>query len=212
MNVIYISSVAVMIAVNVLFFILFERMKPKPKDILPIVVICCGASLGRVVFNVVPQVQPVTALVIVAGSVYGCRKGYVTGALCALVSNLFLGQGPWTLFQMTAWGMVGFLAGLLEKVLEANWGDCGQKCHERKRAWVYAVFGFGAAFLFSIITDFSTIAYLGDNITWESVLAVYVTGLAFNIGHGIFNFVLLLFLYGTLSRKLYRVRKKGLSH
>lgn len=200
MNYVLISSVAVMAMINIFFFVMFERTKPQAKDILPLVVICCGASLGRVIFAIIPQVQPVTALVIVAGSVYGCRKGYVTGALCALVSNLFLGQGPWTLFQMTAWGVVGLLAGLLEKLVH--------NLSEEKKVWIYAIYGFFAAFLFSLITDFHTIAFLGDGMNLASVLAVYVTGMAFNIGHGIFNFVLLLFLYQILSRKLYRIKRK----
>lgn len=200
MNYILISSIAVMVLINLIFFVLFERTKPKPKDILPIVVICCAASLGRLIFNIIPQVQPVTALVIITGSVYGCRKGYVTGALCALVSNLFLGQGPWTLYQMTAWGMVGLLAGLMEKPIHS--------ISENKKAWIYAFYGFVAAFLFSLITDFNTVAYLGEGINVASVVAVYVTGLAFNIGHGVFNFILLLFLYKVLSRKLIRIKRK----
>ena len=79
-----------MLVINLLFFLSFERTRPQPQEILPIVVICCGASLGRVIFSIIPQVQPVTVLVIVMGSVSGCRNGFVTGALCALISNLFL--------------------------------------------------------------------------------------------------------------------------
>ena len=92
MNHLLLINSAIFLLINIMFLWLFEREKPKPGEILPIVVMCCAASLGRVVFAVIPQVQPVTALVIITGSVYGCRKGYVTGALAALISNLFLGQ------------------------------------------------------------------------------------------------------------------------
>lgn len=200
MNGMLIGSFCIMLIINLVFFLLFERTKPKPADILPIVVICCGASLGRVIFAVIPQVQPVTALVIIMGSVYGCRKGYVTGALCALMSNLFLGQGPWTLFQMTGWGVVGLLAGLLEKVIG--------NLDERKKTWIYAVYSVFAAFLFSIITDFLTISYLGDSLNFASAITVFGAGLAFSVGHAVFNFVLTMFLYGILSRKLVRVKLK----
>lgn len=200
MNYLLITNFAVMLLINLIFFILFERTKPQPKDILPIVVICCAASLGRVIFAVIPQVQPVTALVVIAGRVYGCRKGYVTGALCALISNLFLGQGPWTLFQMTAWGMTGLLAGLLEKVI------C--RLPESRKTRIYAICGLFSAFLFSLITDLLTVSYLGDSVSVSSVLAVYTAGFSFNLGHGIFNFILISFLYETLSRKLIRIQKK----
>lgn len=189
-----------MLFLNIIFFVLFEMERPKPKDILPMVVVCCGAALGRVIFALIPQVQPVTSLVIIMGSVYGCRRGYVTGALCALLSNLFLGQGPWTLFQMTAWGMAGFGAGLLEKGIH-SW-------NEKIKTGIYAAYGFLAAFLFSIITDFLTISYLGESLSLASAVAVFATGMVFNVGHAVFNTVLILFLYGILSRKLYRIKLK----
>ncbi|MDY5577027.1 MAG: ECF transporter S component [Lachnospiraceae bacterium] len=190
-----------MLVINLLFFLSFERTRPQPQEILPIVVISCGASLGRVIFSIIPQVQPVTVLVIVMGSVYGCRNGFVTGALCALISNLFLGQGPWTLYQMTAWGIVGFLAGLLEKVIFTR--------NEKIKCVIYSFYSFLAAFLFSIITDFLTISYLGESVTFASALTVFTTGIVFNIGHAVFNVILMLFLYGILSRKLIRVRNKS---
>lgn len=31
----------------------------------------------------------------------------MTGAMTALTSNMLLGQGPWTVWQMSAWGMMG---------------------------------------------------------------------------------------------------------
>lgn len=90
-----------------LFFFSFERRKPSVKDILPVVVMVAVASAGRVVFNFLPQIQPVTAIVIIMGVYCGKQTGFLTGSLCALVSNLFLGQGPWTPFQMLAWGQIG---------------------------------------------------------------------------------------------------------
>ena len=50
-----------------LFFFSFERRKPSVKDILPVVVMVAVASAGRVVFNFLPQIQPVTAIVIIMG-------------------------------------------------------------------------------------------------------------------------------------------------
>ncbi len=191
---------SVMFAVNLFFFILYERLRPQPEEILPLVVICCGASLGRVIFAIVPQVQPVTALVIIMGSVYGCRRGYVTGALCALVSNLFLGQGPWTLFQMAAWGTVGLLAGVL--------GSATRNLSQTARTWIFAGYGFVAAFLFSIITDLLSVSYLGDALSFSSAAAIFGTGLAFGVSHAVCNFILLLSFYGILSRKLMRIKQK----
>lgn len=201
MNNLLMITMSVMVLINIIFFVAFERKKPGPKEILPIVVVCCGASLGRVIFAVIPQVQPVTVLVIIAGSVYGCRTGYVTGALCALVSNLFLGQGPWTIFQMAAWGIIGLFAGILGKILVNR--------TEHMQTICYALYSFFAAFLFSILTDTLTVSYLGETVKMWSAVAVYATGIAFNVSHAVGNVLMMIFLFPVLSRKLMRVRKKN---
>ena len=68
------------------------------------------SAAGRVAFAAVPSVQPSTVLVIVSGWVLGPAAGFTVGATTALVSNIFLGQGPWTIWQMLSWAMIGAAA------------------------------------------------------------------------------------------------------
>ena len=70
------------------------------------------AAAGRVLFAPIPSVQPVTVIVAAAGVALGPRRGFAVGALAAIASNFFLGQGPHTPWQMLAWGGCGLLAGL----------------------------------------------------------------------------------------------------
>ena len=71
------------------------------------------AALGRVAFAALPNVKPTTDIVLISGYVLGGAPGFMVGAIAALASNLFFGQGPWTPWQMVAWGGVGlFGAGL----------------------------------------------------------------------------------------------------
>ena len=72
------------------------------------------AAAGRVLFAAVPGVQPVTVIAVAAGAALGARAGMAVGATAALVSNLFLGQGPWTPWQMLGWAGCG-LAGALAR-------------------------------------------------------------------------------------------------
>src|SRR4029453_13815233 len=65
----------------------------------------------------VPSVQPVTVIVAAAGVALGPRRGFAVGALAAIASNFFLGQGPHTPWQMLAWGGCGLVAGLLRPFL-----------------------------------------------------------------------------------------------
>lgn len=74
------------------------------------------SAAGRVAFAAVPSVQPSTVLVIVTGWVLGPTAGFVVGGTTALVSNVFLGQGPWTVWQMLSWAVIGTLAGWLGSV------------------------------------------------------------------------------------------------
>lgn len=48
-------------------------------------------------------------VIMVSALVLGGQNGFVIGAITVLVSNIFLGQGPWTPWQMYAWGMVACL-------------------------------------------------------------------------------------------------------
>ena len=74
------------------------------------------SAAGRIAFAAVPSVQPSTVLVIVSGWVLGPSAGFTVGATTALVSNVFLGQGPWTIWQMLSWGGIGMVAGFLGKL------------------------------------------------------------------------------------------------
>jgi energy-coupling factor transport system substrate-specific component len=74
------------------------------------------SAAGRVVFAPIPSVQPSTVIVILSGWVLGPGAGFAVGATTALVSNVFLGQGPWTIWQMLSWAVIGVGAGLLGKM------------------------------------------------------------------------------------------------
>ena len=108
-------SMSLIILAIWLFFSLFESRKPRAREIVPIAVMSAIAAIGRFAFAMLPQFKPVAAIVIITGMSFGPEAGFLTGAVSALVSNFFFGQGPWTPWQMFAFGVLGFLAGLLYK-------------------------------------------------------------------------------------------------
>ncbi len=97
------------------FFYWLERNKFSVKEISIIAVLAGIAASARLPFAFIPNVQPTTFLVIISGFVFGCGSGFLVGAISALISNFFLGQGPWTIWQMLAWGFCGATAGILGK-------------------------------------------------------------------------------------------------
>ena len=178
----------------------FENHRPSARDLMPVMVLVATASLGRVVFSFVPQVQPVTVLVLCAGISLGPVQGFITGALSAVVSNLMLGMGPWTLWQMLGWGVIGLLGG-------------GMKRFRLRQKWLVCVLALLSGFLYGWIVDIWTVAFYGEGVSLELFLTVYGAATLFNLIHGVGNLIFALLLYPTVCRKLDRVVVKyGLDH
>ena len=108
------ATIIVALAV-VAFFFEFEATAMSSKEIALIAMLGTISAVSRVPFAVIPNVQPCTYLIVCSGYVFGPVAGFMVGAITALVSNLFLGQGPWTLYQMLAWGLAGVSAAYLRR-------------------------------------------------------------------------------------------------
>lgn len=188
----YASAVVIIAAL----LLLTEKRKLPLSTFLPIVVMVVVASIGRIIFGFIPNVQPVTVIVILMGLCYNAESGLLTGVLSALVSNMVMGQGPWTLWQMLAWGLIGLLAGILGKI---------KPLKNVKFAVFYSVI---AAFLFSIITDTWTVLTLAEGLTLGGALSVFGAGIAFNIPHAIFNGVLCAIIFKPMDKRLGRIKQK----
>ena len=89
------SLVVVLASLGVLFAT-YESSTPRLRDIMPTVVLAALAAAGRILFAPIPDFKPVSAIAIIAGVVFGRKSGFMVGALAALASNFFFGQGPWT--------------------------------------------------------------------------------------------------------------------
>ena len=103
------------ILTTVAFFFEFEAVAVSSKEIALVAMLGTISAVLRVPFAAIPNVQPCTYLIICTGYVFGPVAGFTVGAITALVSNFFLGQGPWTLYQMIAWGLAGVSTGYLSR-------------------------------------------------------------------------------------------------
>ena len=182
------------------FCMIFEDRKPQAREILLIAVMAAIAVVGRMAFFMIPQFKPVTAIVIIAGIGLGAEAGFLTGAVAGFVSNFFFGQGPWTPWQMFAFGIIGFLAGLLFR---------GRRAKYKKSKFLLCLYGGGATLvIYGFLMDTSSVSMFGTGFSWEALLAMYASGLPFNLVHGISTMVFLFFLAGPMERKLERIKKK----
>jgi len=163
------------------------------RDLTLVATLAGLAAAGRVLFAPVPGVQPVTVIVAAAGVALGPRRGFAVGAIAALASNFFLGQGPHTPWQMLAWGGCGVLAGLARRLLE--------------RRLPFAAFCFALGFAYGIVTDLWH-WYAFWPHTWAALAVVLGAGVAFNVAHAIGNVVLALVAGPELRRVLGRYERR----
>jgi len=110
-----IGTLFMMIATMGVMYFQFEKGKITSKEISLVAILSGFSSVSRIPFAAIPSIQPCTYIIICTGYVFGPVAGFMVGSTTALVSNMFLGQGPWTIFQMFAWGSVGATASILKK-------------------------------------------------------------------------------------------------
>ncbi|MEG0505297.1 MAG: DUF6580 family putative transport protein [Raoultibacter sp.] len=189
-------TIMVTIGSLVVFFANFEQSRPALRQIMPAAVLGALGAAGRILFAPVPSFKPVSAICIIAGVVFGKRTGFMVGALAALVSNFFFGQGPWTPWQMYAWGLVGYTAGVL-----AEHGLF-------KRPVILYGFGFLSGVLYGFLLNSWYIVGFLHPITVPGALLAYGAGLPFDCIHGASTVVFLLILYAPWQRKLERIKSK----
>ncbi|MCL2756966.1 MAG: ECF transporter S component, partial [Coriobacteriia bacterium] len=131
-----------------------------------------------------------------AGLCFGRQSGFMTGALAALVSNLFFGQGPWTPWQMYGWGCMGYVAGALQ--------EQGVFKHQ---ILVY-VCGFIAPICYGLLLDtYFFIGFVGET-TLAAAAVAYSAGLLASLAHAIATVVFLIPLYMPWRKKLHRLKRK----
>jgi energy-coupling factor transport system substrate-specific component len=183
-------------------FAWYERGRPSSKLIALVAVLAAVAVAGRVVFAPIPNVQATTDIVLLAGYALGAGPGFAVGAVAALASNFFLGQGPWTPWQMLGWGAVG-LAGA---------GFAGIRSRARSDAapgrWSLAIVCALAGLAFGAWMDLFVLLNFAAERTLDSYLALSAAGLPFNIAHALGNAVLCLVLGPAFIRMLLRFRRR----
>ncbi|NPV69661.1 MAG: hypothetical protein HPY55_03305 [Firmicutes bacterium] len=177
-------------------FVMYERSTASPVMIAVVASLAALASAGRVAFASIPNVQPTTFIVTTAGMVLGPANGFMVGALSAIASNVFLGQGPWTVWQAAAWGAVGASAGLF--------GVLGP----RSGRWHVAVFTGVWGFLFGLIMNVWHWLSFTFPLTLRTLLVVEAAGLWFDTLHSAGNIAFSLIFGDQMLRILRRFARR----
>lgn len=191
----YLTSTLILLEIMLPFFLAFEGRKPQARELVVVAVLCALAVAGRVVIPI-PNFKATYAIIMLSAIAFGPETGFLIGAMTALVSNFFFGQGPHTPWQMMAYGAAGLIVGFAH---QEKW---------LKRKPMHMAF-FGAILIVAVIgpiLDTCTVFLLQTEITPASAAAQYLAGLPVNISQAIATFLVIRFLGEPLLEKLDRVK------
>lgn len=194
-NMSFLSVVAVSL-LCIPFFLSYERNDKNNRITVIIAVMTALAVIGRFVFAETPGFKPVTAVVIITGIYLGPQAGFMTGALSALISNIYFGQGPFTPFQMFAWGITGFLAAILNK----------NGLLEKKVPLI--IYGALAGVLFSLIMDVYTVLIMTGGFSFLKYITAITSSAWFTGIYTFSNIVFLLLMMIPADRIMKRIKIK----
>lgn len=185
-----------MVATFLPFILQFSNRKIRSRELVMLALLAAVAAVSRVPFASLPSVQPTSFVIIVSAIVLGPQSGFIIGASAAVISNLFLGQGPWTPWQMYAWGMMGLVAGIVRN----TWW--------MKTTSGRIMYGFIVGFLFGWIMNLWFMISVIQEINWKTVLYYYGASFYFDLAHALSNSFFLAIFSVSWIKILQRFKRK----
>jgi energy-coupling factor transport system substrate-specific component len=184
------TVILIVLTLCALGLVAMERSRGGAKELALVATLGAVAGAGRVLFAPVPSVQPVTVICLVAGASLGARAGLAVGPVAALVSNSFLGHGPWTPAQMALWAAAGLTGAALAPLCRDPWG----------LAAVALLWGFA----FGWAMNLWSLAVFGPEVSWAAFVLSAGRSVPFEVAHAVGNAVIALAVGPALLRLLSR--------
>ena len=194
----YFIALIILLETMLPFALVFESRKPQARELVVIAVLCAIGVAGRSAFFMLPQFKPVVAMTIIAGVAFGGESGFLVGAMTGFVSNMFFGQGPWTPWQMFAFGVIGFFAGVLFK----------KGLLFRSRAALCVFGGLATFIIYGGLMNPAMVLMSAEKPTLPLVLAAYLQGIPMDLIHAIATVFFLYIAALPMLEKLDRIKVK----
>jgi energy-coupling factor transport system substrate-specific component len=175
----------------------YEHAQPSARLVALVAALAALAIAGRLVLAPIPNVVATTDIALITGYALGAGPGFAVGALAAPISNIWLGQGPWTAWEMAGWGLVGLGGAWLGVLTRRRLGRLGL-------ALSCAVAGFA----YGALLDLSVMVTYGGEQSLDRYLALSARGIPFNVAHAAGNFVIALAAGPALVRMIARFRTR----
>jgi len=193
----YVTGTLIIIEMLIPFLMAFEGKKPQTKELVVIAVMCAIAIIGRVAIPI-PNFKASFAIIMLAGIAFGPETGFMVGAITALVSNFFYGQGVYMPWQMMGYGAGGLLAGFIFK----------KGLLPRKKIYL-SIAGFLIVVLWvGPLLDCSHLFLMMPELNLSAVIASLLSGLPINLSQAVSTVIVMLLFGNTILEKLDRVKLK----
>ena len=195
----YLICVLIIVIAFVAFFFSYEKKKPQAREIVTLAVMSAIAIASRAAFAMVPFFKPMMGIIMITGMAFGAGAGFLTGAVTGFVSNFIFGQGPWTPWQMFAYGVGGAVAGVLAKKGIMN---------EEKKLPT-AICGYVIIQLIvGPLLDACSVFTMGYDMEEGYVMTILAAGLIPNLIHGVATALTLFLVCKPMMEKLNRMKLK----
>ncbi|MBC7253794.1 MAG: ECF transporter S component [Actinobacteria bacterium] len=191
------NSLFLALVLLVILFLRFEEREYGAREVAAVGALAAVGAAGRVFFAALPGVQPATFLAVLTGYAMGAETGFLAGALIALLSNIFLGHGPWTPWQMLAWGLAGASGGLL-----------GAFRRPKSLLAAAAILVTSWGFIFGWLMNLWFWLSFVYPLNWTSYIATCSTSFWFDLFHAAGNLVFVLALWRPMAEMLRRYRER----
>lgn len=186
-----IIALAAAVMALLLFAAGFEKKSTGTRRMVIVAVMTALCFAGRFI----PFLKPIAALTIITALYLGGEAGFLVGAMSAVLSNFYFGQGPWTAFQMLAWGLIGLFAGIFsEKLLKSR--------------ILLLIYGALTGIAYSFIMDIWTVLWYNQGFDIRLYLAALVSAIPYTASYAVSNVLFLYLLAKPFGEKLHRIKVK----
>lgn len=134
------------------------------------------STVGRLAFSlpILPNIQPMTALLLIIALNIGIIDSLIVSLISILLTNLFLGMGPWTILQIISFAVIILLTGLLKYFYRTK---------SFTNRLLFSTWAGLMGFVYGFIISYLSFHLYGMN----NFLVYYINGIPFDLLHAIGN-------------------------
>ena len=170
------ACTGIVIAMLAAYFYVYEKKSSAAWELVIVALMSALSVVGRIVFAFLPSLKPCSAIIILTSIYFGRETGFMVGAFTALVSNFYFGQGGWTPFQMLAWGLTGYFAGMLGRWLSKN-------------RILLLVYSAAIGVFFSLLMDLYSCLWMDGKIVLSRYFTMIGTSASVTVAYAVSNVV-----------------------